>query len=212
MMTVVDYLLDRSSAALLLFMAGAAVAALTRLSSAKRVCAGLAAIAIAASIPISTRSGFDWIVSAIGRPSVPGLLLLATFAVAAVNGRSLNDNRECRFATALLATAGFILYPGAVGYLDYDTYALGYSGYVLPAALVAILVYALYRRYFFVVAALDVAIIAFLLSAGRSNNLWDYIIDPVAWLIGIGTWIFLLVRAVVRRSKAVRPMPAQTSS
>jgi len=212
MMTIADYLLDRSSAVLLLFMAGAALAALIRLSPAKRVCAGLAAIALAAVIPISTRSGFEWIASAIGRPSVPGLVLLATFAVAAVIGRNLNDNRECRFATALLAITGFILYPGATGYLDYDTYALGYSGYVLPAALVAILVHALYRRYFFVVAALDVAIIAFLLSAGRSNNLWDYVIDPVAWLLGIGTWIFLLLRAVVRRSKASLSMPAQTSS
>jgi len=172
----------------------------------------LAAIALAASIPISTRSGFEWIVSAIGRPSAPGLLLLATLAVATVIGRNLNDNRECRFATGLLAITGFILYPGATGYLDFDTYALGYSGYVLPAALVAILAYALYRRYFFVVAALDVAIIAFLLSAGRSNNLWDYVIDPVAWLIGIGTWIFLLVRAVVRRSKASLSIPVQTSS
>jgi len=212
MMTIADYLLDRSSAVLLLFMAGAALAALIRLSPAKRVCAGLAAIALAAVIPISTRSGFEWIASAIGRPSVPGLVLLATFAVAAVIGRNLNDNRECRFATALLAITGFILYPGATGYLDYDTYALGYSGYVLPAALVAILVHALYRRYFFIVAALDVAIIAFLLSAGRSNNLWDYVIDPVAWLLGIGTWIFLLLRAVVRRSKASLSMPAQTSS
>lgn len=212
MMTIANYLLDRSSAVLLLFMAGAALAALIRLSPAKRVCAGLAAIALAAVIPISTRSGFEWIASAIGRPSVPGLVLLATFAVAAVIGRNLNDNRECRFATALLAITGFILYPGATGYLDYDTYALGYSGYVLPAALVAILVHALYRRYFFIVAALDVAIIAFLLSAGRSNNLWDYVIDPVAWLLGIGTWIFLLLRAVVRRSKASLSMPAQTSS
>jgi hypothetical protein len=212
MINVADYLLDRSSASLLLFMAGAALAALIRLSPAKRVGAGLAAIALAASIPISTRSGFEWIVSAIGRPSAPGLLLLATLAVATVIGRNLNDNRECRFATGLLAITGFILYPGATGYLDFDTYALGYSGYVLPAALVAILAYALYRRYFFVVAALDVAIIAFLLSAGRSNNLWDYVIDPVAWLIGIGTWIFLLVRAVVRRSKASLSIPVQTSS
>lgn len=211
MMTVVDYLLDRSSAALLLFMAGAALAALIRLSPAKRICAGLAAIALAASIPISTRSGFEWIVSAIGRPSAPGLLLLTTFAVAAVIGRDLNDNRECRFATGLLAVTGFLLYPGAIGYLDRDTYVLGYSGYVLPAALVAILAYALYRRYFFIVAALDVAIIAFLLSAGRSNNLWDYVIDPVAWLFGVGTWIFLLARAMFRRSKAALSDPARTS-
>ena len=88
--------------------------------------------------------------------------------------------------------------------LNYDTYVLGYSGYLLPALLAAILVYAAYRRFFLVVLALNVGILGFLLSAGRSLNLWDYVIDPVAWLFAIGAWI-AIVPGLLSRKPVVAP-------
>ena len=54
---------------------------------------------------------------------------------------------EFRFGTAVLVLAGLSL-PGAVGFLNYDTYVLGYAGYLLPLLLAATLGYAIYRRYF----------------------------------------------------------------
>ncbi|WP_051111971.1 hypothetical protein [Hyphomicrobium denitrificans] len=206
MMSAVDYLLDRSSAALLVFMAAAALSQVVRISPAKRAAIGIAAIAIAALTHISTRSGFEWIVSAIERPSAPGLLLLVLFAITATIGRRFDSGSEFRFGTAMLVLAGVLLYPGAVGFLNYDTYVLGYSGYVLPLLLVVLLAYALYRRYFFIAAALNIGILGFLLGAGRSLNLWDYVIDPVAWLLAIGAWITIVVTAAIRKIK-----PATTS-
>ena len=49
----------------------------------------------------------------------------------------------------MLMLAGLELYPGAIGILNYDTYVLGYDGYLLPLLLAAILGYAIYRRYVF---------------------------------------------------------------
>ena len=208
MTIAVDYLLDRSSAALLVFTAAAALSWVVRISPAKRAAVGLAAIAVAALIHISTRSGFEWIVSAVERPSTPGLLLLTLYAITATTGRRFDDRAEFRFGIAILALAGLALYPGAIGFLNYDPYVLGYSGYLLPLVLVAILAYAVYRRYFFVVAALNVGIFGFLLSAGRSLNLWDYVIDPVGWMLAIGAWITIFITIVIRTVKPATSVPA----
>jgi hypothetical protein len=208
MIAPIDYVLDRSSSTLLLFAAGAALGWAIRLSPAYRAGLGLAAIAVAACVPISTRSGFEWIVSAIERPSAPGLLLLALFAFTTITGRSFDRNAEYRFGTGALVIAGLILYPGATGFLNYDTYVLGYSGYILPLALVVLLAYAIYRRYLFIVAALDIGILGFLLSAGRSLNLWDYIIDPVAWFLAIGAWIAIVVAFLFRKATTRSSVPA----
>lgn len=208
MTIAVDYLLDRSSAALLVFTAAAALSWVVRISPAKRAAVGLAAIAVAALIHISTRSGFEWIVSAIERPSAPGLLLLTLYTVTATTGRRFDDRAEFRFGIAMLALAGLALYPGAIGFLNYDPYVLGYSGYLLPLVLVALLAYAVYRRFFFVVAALNIGILGFLLSAGRSLNLWDYVIDPVGWMLAIGAWITIFITIVIRTVKPATSVPA----
>jgi hypothetical protein len=208
MMSVIDYCLDRSSSVLLLFVAGAALGLIVRCRPATRIILGLAAIAVAACVHISIRSGFEWIVSAIERPSAPGLLLLIIFAFTTVTGRSFDRSAEYRFGTGALVVAGLILYPGATGILNYDTYVLGYSGYLLPLALAALLAYAIYRRYLFVLAALDIGIAGFLLSAGRSLNLWDYVVDPVAWFLAIGAWIAILVLILFRKAMARSPVPA----
>ncbi len=208
MMSVIDYCLDRSSSVLLLFVAGAALGLIVRCRPATRIILGLAAIAVAACVHISIRSGFEWIVSAIERPSAPGLLLLIIFAFTTVTGRSFDRSAEYRFGTGALVVAGLILYPGATGILNYDTYVLGYSGYLLPLALAALLAYAIYRRYLFILAALDIGIAGFLLSAGRSLNLWDYVIDPVAWFLAIGAWIAILVLFLFRKATARSPVPA----
>lgn len=201
MISAVDYLLDRSSAGLLVFIAAAALSQIVRLNPVTRIAIGLLAIAAALLIPISTRSAFDWIVSAVERPSAPGLLLLVLFAISATTGRRFENSGEFRFGTAMLVLAGALLYPGAIGFLNYDTYILGYSGYVLPLMLALLLAYALYRRYFFVVATLNIAILGFLLAAGRSLNLWDYVIDPLAWLLAIGAWITIAITTVIRKTK-----------
>lgn len=208
MMSAVDYLLDRSSAALLVFAAAAAVSQLVRIRPAIRAAIGIVAIGLVAFIPISTRSAFEWIVSAIERPSAPGLLLLVLLAISATTGRRFDNGSEFRFGTAMLVVAGLLLYPGAVGFLNYDTYVLGYGGHVLPLTLVLLLAYALYRRYFFIVATLNVSILAFLLGTGRSLNLWDYIIDPVAWMLAIGAWITIAITAAIRKVRPAASVPA----
>jgi hypothetical protein len=125
--------------------------------------------------------------------------LLVVLAISAITGRHVETSSEFRFGTMVLMLVGFVLYPASVGFLDYDTYAIGYGGYLLPAAVAAVLAYAIYRWYLLTAVALNLAIVAFLLSAGQSLNLWDYVMDPVAWIIGTGTWIGIAVGFLVAR-------------
>jgi hypothetical protein len=192
-MADVNFLLDRTSATLIIFAAFAPIAGIVTMKPTVRSCVGLIGLILTACLTISGRSLFDWAVSAIERPSAPGLLLMIVFAMSAATGRSYLLVPEFRFGTAVLVLAGLLLYPGAIGFLNYDTYVLGYSGYLLPLLLALILGYAIYGRYVLAAVALNLGILGFLLGAGRSLNLWDYVIDPVAWILAIGSWVAIAV-------------------
>jgi hypothetical protein len=201
-MANVNFLLDRTSATLIIFAAFAAIAGIVTMKPTVRSCVGLIGLILTACLTISGRSLFDWAVSAIERPSAPGLLLMIVFAMSAATGRSYLLVPEFRFGTAVLVLAGLLLYPGAIGFLNYDTYVLGYSGYLLPLLLALILGYAIYGRYVLAAVALNVGILGFLLGAGRSLNLWDYVIDPVAWILAIGSWVAIAIPLLRRKSIA----------
>jgi hypothetical protein len=196
MTTELDFLLNRSNAALIIFTASAAAASVYTKSPVWRAAAGIAGVLISLCIAISARSLFEWAVSAVERPSIPGFVLLAVLAIATTTGRHI-DTPEFRFDAMVLALGGFILYPASAGFIDYDTYVLGYSGYLLPAAIAAVLAYAVYRGYLLTALALNAAIIGFLAGAGQSLNLWDHVIDPLAWIIGTGAWIAIAIRFLV---------------
>ncbi len=208
MMAILNFLLDRSGACLIIFTAAAAMAGIFAKTPATRAAIGAATVIVALSLPISNRSAFEWLVSTVERPSAPGLLLLTLFAISAVTGRTFTSSAEFRFGTLMLVIAGLVLYPAAIGFLNHDTYPEGYYGYLLPLSLAAVLAYALYRGYLLVALALNVGILAFLLGAGRSLNLWDYVVDPVAWFFSIGVWISILIGALTPRRPATTTSPA----
>lgn len=191
MTPALNLLLNSFSAVLIIFTSAAAVASGFTSSTRMRAAAGMAAVLLALVIPISTRSIFEWTVSAVERLSLPGLTLLVAIAVSAVTGWRIAAVAEFRFATTVLAIAGIALYPAAMGFLDYDVYVLGYSGYLLPVAVALVIGYAIFRGYLLTTVVLNVAVAAFLLGAGESRNLWDYVLDPIAWIIGSVTWLII---------------------
>lgn len=213
MIDVMNILLNSTNAALIIFSTAAAVAGTFTKSPMIRLAAGLAVLAASLCIPISLRSLFEWTVSAVERPSFPGFVLLAIIAVSATTGWRVETLGEFRFATLVLAVAGCALYPGATGFLNADPYVVGYSGYLLPAAVALVIAYALWRAYFITAVTLNIAIAGFLLDAGTSRNLWDYIMDPVAWIIGCGTWIAIAAGFLMKRVAPVKALaPDQPSS
>lgn len=208
-----NILLNSANAALIIFTVLAALAAIFTKSPVIRLGVGLAAVAASLCIGIGPRSLFTWTVSAVERPSFPGFVLLAVLAISTTAGWRVSTSAEYRFATLVLAVAGIALYPAATGLINADPYVIGYSGYVLPAAIAIVVAYAIWRGYFITAVALNVAVAAFLLGAGVSRNLWDYIMDPVAWIIGCGAWIALAIGFTIRLIKPTKILaPVQPSS
>jgi hypothetical protein len=80
-MANVNFLLDRTSATLLIFAAFAAIAGIATVKPTVRSCVGLIRLILTTCLTISGRSLFDCGVSAIERPSAPGLLLMIVFAM-----------------------------------------------------------------------------------------------------------------------------------
>ncbi len=168
-------------------------------------------VLVALCVSITARSIFSWGVSAVERPSFPGFVLLAVLAVATVRGWRA-ELAEFRFSGLAAAIAGLVLYPAAAGCINYDTYVWGYAGYLLPAAIAILIAYVIYRGYLVTAFALNIAIAGFLLSVGASRNLWDYLIDPVAAIIGIGTSVAFVVRFLSARFPSKPVVPAQPIS
>ena len=212
MTQTLDFVLDHLNTTLLIFFLGATLARPIVSRPILRILAGAAFLGGTLVWHISTRSAYDWSVSALERTSAPGLLLLCALIYSAVAGRLLVTSAEFRFGTLVLIIAGLILYPGAIGMINADTYVAGYSGYLLPSALAANLAYAVYRRFNWTVVALNAGIVGFLLGAGRSLNLWDYLVDPIACLLALISWLAILVSMLpffrVAGEKALRPEPS----
>jgi hypothetical protein len=213
MNTIANVVLNSSNGALIIFTTAAAIASAFTRSPAVRAACGTVAVIASLAVFVSTRSTFAWTVSAVERPSFPGFVLLLVLAAAVVSGRRVATSAEFRFAAVVLALGGLALYPAATGFLNPDTYVIGYNGYVLPALLAAVIAFALYRGFFLTAFALNVAIAAFLLHAGTSRNLWDYVIDPVAWFIGCGATIAFAARLLTNRRRGEdAPVSAQPSA
>lgn len=209
MMVTLCYLIDRLGPALLFFTLGAALAAIFTRTKALRVAAGGALIGAGMLASISHRNLLEWCTSALDRLSLAGFVMLALLAFNAVTSRTVKDDPEYRFGAGVLALAGLALYASATGLIDYDAYVLGYDGFVLPAILAAIIAYAAWRRYWIVVAVIDVSIAACVFGWGRSFNLWDYLLDPIAALIGLLSWLAVAVFAwMAHRHKSLATSPA----
>jgi hypothetical protein len=200
--------LNATYTSLILFTVAAAAASIFTKSPMKRIAAGIVLLLISLCVTISARSVLAWGVSAVERPSVPGFVLLFALALATVRGWLLAPSTEFRFATLAAALAGLALYPAAMGFFNYDMYVLGFGGYLLPAAVVAVIAYAIFRGYLITALALNIAVAAYLAGLGESRNLWDYVIDPIAAIIGCGTWIIFAVRFLIFRFNPAKALAA----
>lgn len=82
-------------------------------------------------------------------------------------------------ALALIALVAIALYPLALGAGAYDPYRLGYGepGFLAVALMLALAAIAL--RGPVVAVSISLAVLAWAVGWYESNNLWDYLIDPM---------------------------------
>jgi len=118
-------------------------------------------------------------------PSLPLVGLMIATLSARIAGRTLLTVADRGSIWIFGAVAGSILYLHNAVPLGADLYYWGWDSRVMPIV-VGLVTVGLLRAGYRLGALLLVAMIAFAAGALESTNLWDYVVDPVYWLISLG--------------------------
>jgi len=162
-------------------------------------------LALAASfLPLGGMDLSGLLYAFVGQLSVTSLMLLGGLVLGRLSGCDGVPAAERTFVLGSAAVAGLILYPNALGLGRFDLYALGYGGLVLPSVAAALALAAWIAGHRAAALTVVVGLWAWVLGAGESHNLWDYLID--AWLAA-GAIGWLLVGSAGTLTKA---MPRRT--
>ena len=151
---------------------------------------------VVALLPLGTLSLAAYLRGLTGDLSITTLVLLLRAIVRQFDASSAADERERVALQSLLAVAAVALYPLALGLGKFDPYRLGYASPWMMSALLLLALATWVLRLPLVVWCLSLATLAYATGWYESNNLWDYVIDPLAAIYGVSS---LLLRAARRR-------------
>ena len=164
------------------FAAGVAAVLPRALAGRPAVKGLLAAAAAAVFIPVEGMPLGRWLHGIDGGLSIPFLAVLLDRGVAAWRARPLLD-RPARAAAGWFGLAcGISLYPAALGLSGFDPYVLGWTSPVVMLVAAAVAAALVWRgnRFGYV---LLVAGLLWQLDVLESENAWDYLVDPIFFLL-----------------------------
>ena len=171
-------------------LAGLAVAAAAAcmsvpLSGRKRAACAIL-VAILALVPLGGLPPAAYLRGVTGDLSVTSVLLLLRFVLGRHFGWSPADARDRLALQILIASAAVILYPLALGFGPFDPYRLGFANPWLIGALSLAALAAWRARMPFAAFCIALALLAWTLGWYESENVWDYLLDPLlsAWALG----------------------------
>lgn len=123
-----------------------------------------------------------WVAGVVPGFSIPLLALLLHATQRALGGGGFLRAADLRSLGSVVTITGLVFYPLALGWGSWDPYPLGWGSGVLfgvGAALSALLLMRRIRLGWVLLAA----ILAWHLQALESANYWDYLLDPLLFLI-----------------------------
>lgn len=130
-------------------------------------------------------------------PLSAGLAVGLVHAFAAMLlARPVVSARDYRLFTGLVIALAVLIYPAAFGAHVPDVYALGYSGWTVPATMALLLVAGILAGSWLTVAWVAGAALWALAGIAPGLNLWDALIDPVIVIGAIAGQARLGIRAL----------------
>lgn len=126
-----------------------------------------------------------------GDLSITGFIILGIAAYQSILAEESRPDHVQLLKPALgLALVALLLYPTALGLTYFDLYALGYYPIILGPVLFVVFASALWFGLTLPAILLSIGFLAFALGLLESDNLWDYLIDPV-----VATYaVFLVIK------------------
>ncbi len=149
-------------------------------------------ITIAAFVPVGGLSIAGYLRGVTGDVSVTTLVLLVAASIACLFDKNAYTPRSFSVLMLLVLGGGLSLYPFALGFTYFDSYALGYGSKAFIAVLFLLTLGAWYFERYLIVVCLVLAVWAYIIGMYESRNLWDYLIDPMitlyalVWLVAEG--------------------------
>ena len=122
-----------------------------------------------------------WVLSYLSSFSVTSGLLAVLAIKHRITGIYWLPVSQLRGACVLLVVLALWFYPGSMGFMYQDPYALGYGNFAFSTALLLVGMVAWVMRAYASCLILVAAQFAFRLDLLATDNLWDYLIDP--WLV-----------------------------
>jgi hypothetical protein len=142
---------------------------------------GLAALGILV-VPVQGISIAGWVRGLNANFCLPLTALLAVAVWEEEFGAKLFSARDWTAGWVVIAAAGVGLYPCALGWGSFDPYQWGWGFSPLFVGSAVLTGGLLWKQNRFGLVLL-VAILAYHLGLLESNNYWDYLVDPIAWLV-----------------------------
>ena len=139
-----------------------------------------------------------------GELSITTLILLFTASMSALFDRNFFKPRGFFLFMLLVLTVGLFLYPFSLGVTYFDPYALGYSSKIFLAFFFAAALTAWYFNLYFLVIIIVLDVSAYLMGIYESNNIWDYLIDPILTLFAFFWLIIWMIKHVVQYQSSRR--------
>jgi hypothetical protein len=143
---------------------------------------------IAVTVPVGAMPVAQVTRGIFGDMSITSLILLGYFFISPTSTRD-----KSRQLFILVIITGLLFYPAALGFGMLDPYQWGYlnsyrgiaSPMLFLAALVGMMLIAARLNNDLILLCIAAAAGAFLIGAMESNNIWDYLIDPMIVIFGL---------------------------
>lgn len=136
-------------------------------------------------IPFFDFSAAVYIRGVVGDLSLTTVLLLIATTVRYLTGMALCSRRQTIALFSVVVPVGLVFYPMALGLGAFDPYSLGYGSIAFLLCLLILCCTAWIFDCLLISICLIAAVGAYSLQWYDSNNLWDYLIDPLLVIFGL---------------------------
>lgn len=159
-----------------------------------------AAMLLAVLVPLPRFTAFDIVIATFGTLSISTVLHCILVAMSR-SGFVMPKASDQEFVSgmSLMILAASALYVSSFGFSTFDLYRLGFDERAFALIAAPIWLWAVWKRWMWFVVTIAVLAVAIRLQVLPSANWWDYVVDPVYWVVAMGK---LLIHAWQQRSTA----------
>jgi hypothetical protein len=158
-------------------------------------------------VPLRPVSVAVYIRSVIGDLSIPTLVILFLLIVEKIFSKSPFPRKHVELFSLWSLPVILLFYPMALGLGRYDPYSLGFGSPYLLGIAFAFTLLAWAANRLLISFVLSLSVFCYAIGWYESNNLWDYLIDPVLGIYGLSIGVKRLFRIAHFRYRRIAGLP-----